>query len=757
MNKRSLQIVLTLIIGSRFIFAGALVLCAQETATQEFTLEEITVTAQKREENQQKVPIAMDVVSGDEIKELGKNDIESILDNISSAIVNKTGTALRVALRGVSNDLPDGTVEVATPSVALNTDGVMSNRQQSGQGLFDIERVEVLYGPQSTLYATATPGGIVNVITAAPKTDKYETSATIEYGSYNYLHTEGAVNVPISETLALRGSFSSSNRDGYLTNGGDDENSKSARLRGLFQPNEKLSFLITAETSKVVSQGFGGVVPFIDQDDRENPWASSSSEAANLSQITEKKIYGSVTWDLGLGTLTVTPSYNESSSPSTSSNEDPFTGIVVTTASNRDSDEKGLEVRMASSDDFFFKWIAGFIWYKSKDISDSNSDDGSFNTMYNLQKIKAAYANITYPVTSRLRATGGARLTEAINYNYEDKYPYADAGGGGTSAAGETYPRSVEMKYDKPDYKFGIEYDLSQDSMLYADTSTSYRTQGSIKDADGHPFPPERLRAYNLGVKNRFLGNRLQINISSYYYKYKNYIALGGTPYLDYKDLDGDGDYDGEGLYDPETETYRNEIITVGDPASIQSGDAREYGLDLATSAIITDNDKVNISVSYMNNKFSHLFFDYLDITNEQGIPDQDYEGKSKTFSPRWTIAATYDHNFALPNGGTVTARIEGKFKTKYDLNWCDRTLAMDANTQSPTVTSLVGYKTQEAFYKADLSAIYTHSDGKWTLTGYVKNLTDYAEKLSYIAMGPMTNMMIGSPRTYGGVLSVKF
>lgn len=750
-------IIFSAALGFFFIFNNTPLVSAQDTGDYEFTLEEITVTAQKREENQQKVPIAMEVVSGDEIKELGNNDIESILDNISSAIVNKTGTALRVALRGVSNDMPDGTVEVATPSVALNTDGVMSNRQQSGQGLFDIERVEVLYGPQSTLYATATPGGIVNIITAAPKIDKYEASATIEYGNYNYLHTEGAVNVPISETLALRGSFSSNNRDGYLTNGGDDENSKAARLRGLFQPNENLSFLLTAETSKVVSQGFGGVVPFIDQDDQDDPWTSSNSEAGNLSQITEKKIYGSITWDMVLGTLTITPSYNDSSSPSTSSSEDPSTGNVVTTVSNRDSDEKGLEVRMASSDDFFFKWITGFIWYKSKDTSSNDSDDGSWDTMYNLQKIKAVYGNITYPITDRFRATGGARLTEATNYNYEDKYPYEDTSGGGTSASGTTYPVIVEMKYDNPDYKFGVEYDLSQNSMLYADTSTSYRTQGSVKDANGNPFPPEKLRAYNLGVKNRFLENKLQINIASYYYKYKNYIALGGTPYLDYKDLDGDGDYDGEALYDPETGTYRNEIITVGDPASIQSGDAREYGFDLTTSAIITDKDKVNISVSYMNNKFSSLYFDYLDITNEQGIPDQDYEGKSKTYSPRWTIAATYDHNFALPNGGTLTTRIEGKFKTKYDLNWCDRTLAMDANTQSPTVTSLVGYKTQEAFYKADVSAIYTHSDGKWTLTGYVKNVTNYAEKLSYIAMGANTTMMIGSPRTYGGVLSVKF
>jgi outer membrane receptor for ferrienterochelin and colicin len=135
------------------LFAGS-ILCANQTGfAQEddgFMLEEITVTAQKREENKQKVAIAMEVLAGEDLEATGKNDLSEILENISSIIVNKTGSNLRVSLRGISDDQGDGSVQISTPTVAVNTDGIMSNRQKSGTGLFDIERVEVLYGPQST-------------------------------------------------------------------------------------------------------------------------------------------------------------------------------------------------------------------------------------------------------------------------------------------------------------------------------------------------------------------------------------------------------------------------------------------------------------------------------------------------------------------------------------------------------------------------------------------------------------------------------
>jgi iron complex outermembrane recepter protein len=234
-KRRSFNAFLVLIVGLMFVFGDAFFVCAQETKSEEFTLEEITVTAQKRAENQQKVAISMEVISSADIKELGKTNLDEILTNVSSAIVQKAADGYRISLRGISDDSSASFGQsMATPTVAINTDGVYSNRKDTGSSLYDVERVEVLYGPQSTMYSSASPGGIVNVVTASPKLDRYEVSGSIESGSYSLLNLQGALNVPVAEQVALRASVQSSKRDGYLTGGGDNENSKSARLRALY-------------------------------------------------------------------------------------------------------------------------------------------------------------------------------------------------------------------------------------------------------------------------------------------------------------------------------------------------------------------------------------------------------------------------------------------------------------------------------------------------------------------------------------------
>ncbi len=172
---------------------------------------------------------------------------------------------------------------------------------------FHIERVEVLYGPQSTMYASASPGGIVNIVTSNPKTDKYEASGTLEYGNYNLLHTEGSVNAPVNEKVALRAAFSTSQHDGYLSNGSEDEETKSARLKALFQANEKIAIVITGEFSKGGGQGFAFTRAFVNQDDKyypdgtrlTDPWTSASGSAGTGMDKKNKKISGRMDWDMG--------------------------------------------------------------------------------------------------------------------------------------------------------------------------------------------------------------------------------------------------------------------------------------------------------------------------------------------------------------------------------------------------------------------------------------------------------------------------
>jgi iron complex outermembrane receptor protein len=741
--KRILLISFAAMLGFGLALGDITSLNAQESDVDEFTLEEITVTAQKREENQQKVPISMEVLSAEDIKISGKTNLEDILEYSTGVIINRASDGMRVSLRGMSDDtthyhgLPG-----STPTVAINTDGVYSNRKDVG-GLFDLERVEVLYGPQSTLYASNSPGGIVNVVSAAPKLDAYEISGTLEYGNYDKLHMEGSLNAPVGDTTALRAAFNTSVHDGYLSNGGDKEDTKAARLRALFQPNDKLSLVMTGELLKRSSYRFGGVDAFITQDDVDDPWYTERI-LGDPTKDNQKKAYANVDLDLGFGSLSLVPAYTTSDSHG--ENAMSMFGTVRYVVNIVTSKEKGAELRLTSSPDSSFSWILGLNYYDSaqsldNDVYDANGDHtGEKNDAYMNEESKAVFTNITYPVTDRFRATVGYRMSRSdiTTHREETKFP------GGNY---EFVLRHIVNSYDDPDYKVGIEYDLSEDSMVYVDHSTSYRSQGLEGAGPSGPGveaanpPPEKLKAFTLGSKNRFFDNRVQVNASAYYYDYENYAVAEVVMA-----------WAGDDVNNPMSDEV------VREPGASTYGNGEQMGFDLQANTIITPNDNLNLSVSYLKSEWKDLKFTFYydwDATGGRGGPpgsaavpieirpllDRDYGGKPMTNSPELTISANYTHIFNLANGGSLETRIDALHKGEYKLSWKEEDYP---------------YNHQEAYTTFDLSATYVHSDGKWTLSTYVRNVENYAEKRGYFPR-PINETHVGTPRTYGAVLILRY
>lgn len=741
------------VLGFVFIFSNVALIKAQESITEEFTLEEITVTAQKREENLQKVPIAMSVITGEDITLTGKSDIESLLDQLPGAMMVKSSDGYRISIRGISDDTSDWHGQSAsTPTVALNVDGVYSGRKDAGTTLFDLERVEVLYGPQSTMYTSNSPGGIVNVITANPKLDVYELSGMVEIGNYSLLHTQGVMNTPINDTMAMRVAFTTKSHDGYYSNGSDDEDSKSTRLRLLFQPNDKFSFVGTGELEKSKSLSFGSRDAFIDESDVDDPWDTDRTVGTPTDKE-GRKLYGSMNFDLGFGSLTFIPAYYTSDSLGEDFQWTSETDYEVN-INNRIAREKSFELRMTSSPGSFLTWIFGMNYYELRSVMDQSQEDSSgVNTLafkYGIheEKMRAVYGNITYPVTDEFRVTGGLRYSKDDIYiervqamsqwddDLESYYIF------------NTSYLDWDHHYEDPDYKIGIEYDLSEESMLYADFSTSYRVQGVEGSGSAGPGssvknpPPEQLKAYTVGSKNLFFQNRLQLNASAYYYDYKNYSA-GEQIRIYYGDF---------------TEDYApSNLLTMDDPGGVSWGDGRMIGIDIQSIWTVTKNDNLNFSVSYMKSEWTDMVFDYVYdwrvtdsndlMSNEEGTVEVEYledivlTGKSMTNSPEWTISASYKHIFNLANGGSLETQIDTVYKSEYELTWRWEDYP---------------YNYQEAYHKTDLSATYIHSDGKWTLSAYARNVENYADKRGYFG-DPVNEMRVGSPRTYGAILTVRY
>jgi len=438
---------------------------------------------------------------------------------------------------------------------------------------------------------------------------------------------------------------------------------------------------------------------------------------------------------MSFGTLTIIPAYSKKNFYTRQAGEN-MEGVFVISDIYDNGEDKGLEGRLASSEDSFFKWIIGFNWYKSSYIDSMTATDASWRINENNQDIKAIYGNITYPVADQFRLTGGLRYSD--DSTTFDLRAYPDMFTGGLQLEHAT------CSYKDPDYKIGFEYDLGQNSMLFADYSTSYRTnKGEINNK---PLPSETLDAYSLGSKNRFFGNRLQLNATAYYYIYKNYLAVGGGNMRFYRltELDGIPGYLGAG-----------EAVPYMDPNSgRQTGDMNVYGLDLQTSTIITDSDKLDISISYSHSEWTRLLFNFPQEANDLGLGDLNYKGKGKPFDPHLTMNASYNHNFNLANGGTLTSRLDVRYQSSTFMSWAAEEITFsDDGWYTPQVTSLAGYRTQEAYYIGNISGIYADPTGKWTFTGYVKNFTNYAVKQS----GGTQQMMIGAPRTYGAVLTVRY
>jgi len=740
MMKKNVIILFLFIVWLCFVFGDLSTIYAQDSDTGEFTLEEITVTAQKREENQQKVPIAMEVISGDELKELGKNSVEEILKSLGNAIISRAGDGLRVTLRGIADDADlFNDQHIGGATVGINIDGAYNNRSDAGQGLYDIERVEVLFGPQSTMYASSTPGGIVNIVTASPKTDRYEVSGSLEYGNYNYLHTEGAMNAPLSDSSALRASFTTSIRDGFISNGNDDDNAKSARLKFLIKPYDKLSVILAGVVSRSARRGFATVVAFDKESDRDNPWTSEDA-ADPPGNMTQKSITANIDWDLGIGTLALVPSYSKNNSYGTRTMTD-MDGNTSTQEFTSSNNQKNIEARMTSDPDFLFTWILGGNYFLSEDRRSSYSTSSASNNV-NDQKKRAVFATVTYPVKETFRVTGGYRIS------WDETHTINEATLG--RANGPEFDTLSEYP-GRSDYKIGVEFDLGPNSMLFADHSTSYRLQGAMMPrGDGKLYDPEKLKSYTVGAKNRFFSNKLQLNVSAYYYDYKNkfanqmIVAYGITEDMAQVDFDGNGTIDVGKYVDylgRDGQPNPNASGEIHDPNAQGYGDLEKYGLDIQTNWIITSKDRLDLSIAYLHSQWATLYFDYY---YDYVFPPDDYSGENDTFSPTITANLSYSHNFNLPNGGTLSPRIDARYQSEYFLSW------------NPVDDP---YRYQEAHIMTDLSMAYAHSDGKWTLSGYVKNLGDYAEKKSYFSMGMGGggSLMIGEPRTYGAVFSVRF
>jgi iron complex outermembrane receptor protein len=623
----------------------------------------------------------------------GVHDIRAAQNLVPSVRFQAENASTEIYMRGVGSTLDLPNIE---PPNAFNFNGVYIPREGTSVGFFDIDQLEVLPGPQGTLYGRSALGGAVNVSFARP-TQQLETEVVLEAGNYSLLHGTLAQNLPVTDELALRAAFDYIDHDGYLRTGADSKDDYAGRLSALYQPSDDLELYVWVHGAKkdgkspnLVRRGyndgnFDGDPNAFDHDDPWNDIISPQAPTAS-GQDYENLVTGAeVNWDLGDMTLTYIPGYFYLDWAADYWLED------IPAFLSAHYNQVTQELRLASDAGGRWQWLAGLYYYRV-------SNDGDFivggfplaQISRNRREGIAGFGQATYGLTDTLRLTFGGR------------YSQDDIEGKGQTAFGEPYQAAED--YDNFDWKLGLEADLGSQAMAYATVQTGYQP-GTYNLFPSTPeqdnlVDPADLTAYTVGIKTRFLDDRLQVNDEFFYYDYRDLLVQSFN-------------------------------LNTGLLTTFNAQKVRIYGNQLDVLFQATGQDLFNLSVGWLHAEYED-FVVPPDVNI--GMDNRDFGGYTLQYAPEWTVTAGYQHDFEFASG-YLRARAETRYESSF---W-------------GTFTHSRGTE-QDGYTKSDASLTWYSDDADWSLGVWIRNIENEAVLAATTTgqYGPYGDAFIEPPRTYG-------
>jgi iron complex outermembrane receptor protein len=539
-------------------------------------LESITVVAQKQNVDLQRAPVALTALSGADLKESNVVMPLDLNGQVPGLVITTSeGFNRSVSIRGIGFNVPQD--DSAQPSVSYHEDGIYIVYPVAlNSGFLDVDHVEVLRGPQGTVFGQNSIGGTINVISKLPTFDAVNGYVDAETGSYDLVHTSAAVNIPLASNFAVRVAFDQIYQKGDVVasevsgaNGSYDLNNQNnfhGRIQALWDPMDDLSVLLRAEYDQAHQHEVQG--KNIDDPDP-NPWRDTSDWPGRLI-YNQQLAAATITYDFGPASLKFLSSYQEVNQHG-SVNEDGMS-IEVTGPLDEPHDveyfmhnSKAIseEINLASKPGGVLDWIVGGFYLKSRltvgydqynlfpgDPDYPGTDTAAPNLLnltlpgYNalpaaqnawitnaiydgqlyFQNVGienrdsvSAYGQTIWHITDALRFTTGLRYTHDHNTTFFDDYYNL------------FYPNQalfLEQTVDRTTYRVGLDYDVTLSNLLYGSVSTGLKPGGgNISDSPAvvpFQFQPETITAFELGSKNSFFDKKLTANLSAFLYRDKN-------------------------------------------------------------------------------------------------------------------------------------------------------------------------------------------------------------------------------------------
>ena len=602
-----------------------------ESADTNDSLSEIIVTARKVEEDVQDVPMSVQTLSADFLDEANLSRLFDLQFNVPGLVVNNHGGfGAGFSLRGVA-DQGGGDLSV-TPhlnDVYLGTSGLAITR------LFDLQRIEVLKGPQGTLYGRNSTGGSINFVTRQPQRE-FGADVELAFASFATTRLQGNVNLPFDKT-ALRLSAIASNGDGYIRNSVDQRRFGEDDFWGirgalLFEPDDRLRVNVMAQ--RIIDDGASGELWL------PNPEFLADPDDIHLTTVTLADPYLKVEADYAIVDIEV--DFGRAAlraitgfARSESHNKDDCAGMPFLLGCVREIDpllhrQWSQELQLASSGNDVVDWLVGANYY----VAESSTryylltpvvgpDPQNDSVRESDHTALAVFGQSTMHLTDRWSATLGLRFSRnesrvsAVGYGARDN----------------PSPTTTENAWNNVSWRLDAAYAVDDDILLYASAATGFKSGGLtadiLSDGEFESFDPEYLLAYEVGIKSRWLNHRLTLNSSMFVYLYDD-MQVNTLVFVD------------------------GEFLNVTDNAA----KARIDGLDATATLAMSDRLTLSAGLVWLPQR------EFIDYRND--LTGDTLSGNKLSRAPEWTVSTALEYAHPLREHGTFSLRIEHNSRSAF-------------------------------------------------------------------------------------------
>ena len=702
------------------------------------TLSEVIVTAERVQTNEQKTPISMQVFSQSDLLTKGIVDVESLANATSSLSFDTGNGAGFVVMRGITGGQGFGGPGITAPSVPISFDGFYYDMNVIfNDAIYDVKRIEVLHGPQGTLFGRNSTGGLIHVVTNDPGR-KFGGYGQLTFGSYNRVDAQGALNLPISSKLQMRIAFFSAQHSGYHTMAygigqADDRNAKSGRLKVAYEPTNYLKVLLSFQLTHVGGAGPMDNVIVLPHNaagfptHAAIPLSSLDTRAYNLAMPNAQRTTDKLTqWrvvDTGLPwgmTLTYLGGYDHLDHIS----ETPLMGVdaiaygippTIVGEETMNPTTQDDEIRLTSAPDRTITWQGGLFYWRS-DIGHNGTNflDSAQPTappfvveLYNdSQRSMAAYGQADWHI-GPTTLSGGLRYTN-------DHIARTDL----TSPQDGIFPARNAFSENEWTWHLGDTWDITKHNMVYATFNTGYTTGGynllvpcnctggPLLPTTIEPYTPEFVKTYEIGSKNKFFSDHMLLNLAGFYTNFTN---------------------------------QQLQASNAGGVYTVNANKSNVYGVE-AELAAIGRLGRFNLNATWL-----HARFDRQLLTNAIG-QTFNIGGNHLIQAPSLSVTASVEHTFVV-GPGTVTPRVDTKFQSGQYYDFYN-----------------VPDSYQPAHEISDVHLIYAPNVGRWSIDLWVRNvantiaIADESESFAPPLTLPGTyNVGFQPPRTFGVTILDRF